>query len=147
FGAHFPYDDKYPVEDARFPMIGGDDRERLISSYKNAVAWSVDEFFRVLLPATDLSNTLIIYTSDHGQNLLDNGYKVTHCSTDGHIARGEGLVPLFAITLKSDWVKRLNDSAQRGASQFSHFEIFPTLLSAFGYDEQATEAKYGPSLL
>ena len=41
----------------------------MVCHYPNAIAWSVDEFFRKLLPAVDLSKTLIVYTSDHGQSL------------------------------------------------------------------------------
>ena len=42
----------------------------MLAQYSNAIAWSVDEFFRNLLPAVDLHKTLIVYTSDHGQSLL-----------------------------------------------------------------------------
>jgi hypothetical protein len=148
FGAHFAYDDKYPPEHARFSVsVGQGSRDKLINSYKNAVAWVVDGFFRKLLTAVDLSDTLIIYTSDHGQSLLDNGYKQSHCSTTGNIARGEGLVPLFSITRKPDWIGRLDEVVEARTNHSSHFDIFPTLLNSFGYDEDAVRAKYGPSLL
>src|SRR5262249_21167174 len=43
FGAHFAYDNKYPPEHARFSVSGDQDsRDKLINSYKNAVAWVVD---------------------------------------------------------------------------------------------------------
>jgi Sulfatase len=148
FGAHFAYDNKYPLEHARFSVNGDQDsRDRLISSYKNAVAWVVDDFFRRLLPAVDLSDTLILYTSDHGQSLLDNGYKQSHCSTTEHVAKGEGLVPLFSITRKPNWARRLSEVVEPRTNHSSHFDIFPTLLMAFGYNEQAVRTDYGPSLL
>jgi glucan phosphoethanolaminetransferase (alkaline phosphatase superfamily) len=148
FGAHIRYDNKYPPETARFSVSEDQDsRDNLINSYKNAVSWVVDDFFRKLLSAVNLSDTLIIYTSDHGQSLLDSGYKQSHCSTAEHIAKGEGLVPLFSVTLNPDWTTRLRAAVERGTNRYSHFDIFPTLLIAFGYEEQAVRAKYGPSLL
>src|SRR5262249_38085823 len=60
------------------PARAGQYSDRAIADYPNAIAWSVDEFFRNLLPAVDLSKTLIIYTSDHGQSLLPGHF--THCS-------------------------------------------------------------------
>jgi glucan phosphoethanolaminetransferase (alkaline phosphatase superfamily) len=67
FGVHIPYENKYPPDHARFPVISDDSRQKLIGLYKNAVGWSVDEFFSFLLSSADLSDTLIVYTSDHGQ--------------------------------------------------------------------------------
>jgi glucan phosphoethanolaminetransferase (alkaline phosphatase superfamily) len=119
----------------------------MITLYKNAVSWSVDGFFRKVLTAADLAGVLIIYTSDHGQSLLDNGYKMSHCSSPGNIAKGEGLVPLFSITLDPGWMSRLDEAAKQGKNRSSHFEIFATLLIALGYQEEGTRAKYGPSLM
>ena len=104
----------------------------MIADYPNAIAWSVDEFFRNLLPAVDLSKTLIIYTSDHGQSLLPGQF--THCSTPPKVAPGEAYVPLFAITSVPEFERRLEKGAAIGFGRFSHFEVFPTLLLAMGYD-------------
>jgi hypothetical protein len=37
--------------------------------------------------------------------------------------------------------------AARGFGQFSHFEVFPTLLLALGYDPGWVKETYGPSLM
>ena len=78
FGVHFPYFNKYPpdfrtlstpLSNTVSSVVSHDiyAGERALAQYSNAVAWSVDEFFRNLLPAVDLHKTLIVYTSDHGQ--------------------------------------------------------------------------------
>ena len=156
FGVHFPYSDKYPPDFHTLPTplsdpvlsVFRDDKfveERLLAQYSNAIAWSVDEFFRNLLPAVDLHKTLIVYTSDHGQSLLPG--RITHCSTKPMIPLGEVDVPLFAITSEPEFEQRLEQGAARGFDQFSHFEVFPTLLLALGYDAGWVKGTYGPSLM
>jgi lipid A ethanolaminephosphotransferase len=149
YGAHPPYDEKFPSEEGRFSFEGEEDSVgRTFRLYKNAVSWSVDGFFQKLLAKADLSDILVIYTADHGQNLLvDGDYRQTHCSSGRNISRWEAFVPLFSITSNSDWITRLKRTAEKKAHHASHFEIFPTLLLAFGYDEDAVRAKYGVSLL
>jgi glucan phosphoethanolaminetransferase (alkaline phosphatase superfamily) len=150
FGVHVPYSDKYPqdfhaVSTPLETHTGLSVDELEIARYPNAIAWSVDEFFRRLLPAVNLSKTLIIYTSDHGDNLIP-GHN-PHCSTLRMIPLGEEKVPLFAITQVPDWEQRLAKGAARGFDRFSHFEVFPTLLLAMGYDADWVKRSYGPSLM
>jgi hypothetical protein len=57
------------------------------------------------------------------------------------------MVPLFSITANQDWTTRLKAAVKLETNLSSHFDIFPTLLISFGYNEQAVRAKYGPSLL
>ena len=128
-----------------FLPLGGRRLDREIAHYPNAIAWSVDEFFRNLLPAVDLSKTLIVYTSDHGQSLLPGHF--THCSTTPTVPLGEAYVPLFAITSVPEFKQRLEKGAARGFGRFSHFEVFPTLLLAMGYDAGWVNRTYGPSLM
>ena len=158
FGVHFPYSDKYPPDShmrstalsSTFWAVFGKLRlsttgERDLALYPNAIAWSVDEFFRNLLPAVDLRKTLIVYTSDHGQSLLPG--RSPHCSTTPTVSPAEADVPLFAITSVPDFEQRLEQGAAHGFGQFSHFEVFPTLLLALGYDAGWVKKTYGPSLM
>jgi glucan phosphoethanolaminetransferase (alkaline phosphatase superfamily) len=156
FGVHYPYYDKYPPDFHTLPAplsdtvssVVTDDiyaGERELAQYSNAIAWSVDEFFRNWLPAVDLHKTLIVYTSDHGQSLLPGRFP--HCSTTPTVPLAEADVPLFAITSEPDFEQRLDQGAARGFGQFSHFEVFPTLLLALGYDAGWVKGTYGPSLM
>jgi lipid A ethanolaminephosphotransferase len=174
YGVHFPYTTKHPPDFHAFPTpvesgtsshqntiassVGAFLRsflppegtvheysDRSIADYPNAIVWSVDQFFRNLLPAVDLSQTLIIYTSDHGQSLLPGHF--THCSTTPKAPPGEAYVPLFATTSVPEFERGLARGAARHFGRFSHFEVFPTLLLAMGYDAAWVNGSYGPSLM
>ncbi len=159
-GAHFPIADKYPEARTiyrptlpRGAMVGITDTgsragfsgsakawRRYRNSYRNTLAWNVGGFFDRLLAQVDLAGDLIIYTSDHGQNLHEDGRPgtTTHCSVDPRPE--EGAVPLVAL------------QGERGALSFaptgptSHYMIAPTLLAAMGYDRGRVRARHGAAL-
>ncbi|MFP5428797.1 MAG: sulfatase-like hydrolase/transferase [Gammaproteobacteria bacterium] len=165
-GAHFPVHDKYPDEFMKYqPALprgrfadvadsgtreGFDGRSEdwvlYRNSYKNSVLWSVGEFFRRLFAEADLSQAVLIYTSDHGQDLHERGNPGlnTHCDSDP--VPEEGLVPLVIIQGKGlktlDWQAHLEQN--RNAS--SHYNIFPTLLRLMGYDSAGVGQVYGRAL-
>lgn len=149
-GAHFHYETAYPETAAIFsphlakfePAIN---RERMVNSYKNAVRWSVDEFFAKLLPILDLSNTLVIYTSDHGQNLLDDGSSITHCRVGNPIDE-EALVPLFVMTENRELREKFQKVVGSALHKSSHLQIFPTLLQVMGYAPKRVKERYYLSL-
>jgi hypothetical protein len=165
-GAHFPVHDKYPdafmayrptlprgqfVEIADTGKRDGfngqpDDWLLYRNAYKNTLLWNVGEFFSRVFAQADLSNALLIYTSDHGQDLHERGNPGlnTHCGGDP--VEEEGLVPLVVIqgrALKTlDWQAQLAANKDRS----SHYNIFPTLLQLMGYDLAGVEAVYGKPL-
>ncbi|ATE77052.1 sulfatase-like hydrolase/transferase [Pseudomonas frederiksbergensis] len=165
-GAHFPVHDKYPdafmayrptlprgqfVEVADSGKRDGfngqpDDWVLYRNAYKNTVLWNVGEFFSRVFTQADLRNALLIYTSDHGQDLHERGNPGlnTHCGSDP--VEEEGLVPLVVISgsdLKTmDWQAQLPANKDRS----SHYNIFPTLLQLMGYDLAGIEAVYGKPL-
>jgi lipid A ethanolaminephosphotransferase len=153
FGTHFPYDESSPPDFNRFARPDGtrfeyhrNTLDDLIGSYKNAIAWSVDGFFRELLPRIDLHDVLLLYTSDHGQNLWDDGTTFwRHCDTNPPAS--ELWVPLFAFTGNERFRTALSASAAQSPNQAMHLDIFPTLLVAMGYDAAAVERTYGSNLL
>ena len=120
-------------------------RDALVRSYSKAITWSVDGFFQKLQPNLDLNKTLLLYTSDHGQTLWENGYKGTHCSSS-RPHPGESYVPLFAFTAVSSLEGRFRQGADRGFNRATHFDIFPTLLLAMGYEEKWVSNKFGANL-
>ncbi|EHB55960.1 sulfatase [Mycolicibacterium rhodesiae JS60] len=165
-GAHFPVANKYPDDFLKYqPALPRDHSDdvaekgtkegfdgspeawvRYRNSYRNTLQWGVGEFFRRLLTQADLSHAVVIYTSDHGQNLHErrNPGVNTHCDTEP--VPEEGLVPLVVIQGKGvkalDW--QTNLARNRNAS--SHYNIFPTLLVLMGYEPAAVAAEYGRSL-
>jgi lipid A ethanolaminephosphotransferase len=146
-GAHFPYDTAYPADQAIFtPTIEASSSptpEIRVNSYRNAVRWSVDGFFGKLLDAIDLSDTAVIYTSDHGQQLGDG--RMTHCTVENPDPR-QGLVPLFVVTGNEELKKRFASGARLNHARASHFAITPTLLDLMGYPLDKVRSSFGPSL-
>ena len=159
-GAHFPVHDKYPADRALYlPNLaqggyadvvdtgsragfGGSELEwkRYRNSYRNTLAWNTGEFFARFLRDADLSRALVIYTSDHGQDLHEDRHAgtTTHCSSSPRSE--EGAVPL--VTMQGEGGAL--DFATNGPA--SHYMIAPTLLAAMGYERAAVRARYGGAL-
>jgi glucan phosphoethanolaminetransferase (alkaline phosphatase superfamily) len=154
-GAHFPYEGKYPPEQAPFqpaltrtyfgneidpkaiawPQTGDDDsRTRLRNSYLNALAWNVGGFFDALLAGLDLSHTVLVYMADHGQYLNEDGRPgfQTHCST-GNAPPAEGMVPLAVLTHAAPILDGMRRAAQKNRDRASQFNVFPSVLALLGY--------------
>jgi len=150
YGAHFPYQSGYPQDKAVFSphMVENEelvDRERMVNSYKNNIHWSVDAFFKKLLPQMNSRDTLIIYTSDHGQNLLDDGIPVTHCRAHRPLSE-EAEVPLFIFPPNEKLSKEFQEAARLNHDRASSFQIFPTILQLMGYDPKAVSRSYYSTL-
>ena len=165
-GAHFPVNDKYPdafmtyrpvLARGHFTEVsdtgnregfGGSPQAWGLyrNSYRNTLSWNVGEFFRRLFATADLSQAVVIYTSDHGQDLHERGNPGlnTHCGSDP--VAEEGLVPLVLIQGRQveslDWQAHM--AQNHDAS--SHYNIFPTLLRLMGYDAHAVVSLYGRAL-
>ncbi|MBT2135147.1 hypothetical protein KK137_12480 [Croceibacterium sp. LX-88] len=166
-GAHFPVADKFPDTAATFrplPMRGRSEGITDIASlpgvtasseedwrlyrnaYRNTVAWSTGGFFDRLLPQVAGTGAVILYTSDHGQDLHERGGTggSTHCVPDPRPE--EGAVPLVVIAdsdPKVDWPAY----AAANFDGMSHFRLFPTMLALLGYAPEQTLAFYGPTLM
>ncbi|EJM26697.1 sulfatase-like hydrolase/transferase [Pseudomonas sp. GM25] len=165
-GAHFPVHDKYPdafmayrptLPRGQFTEVADtgertgfngqpDDWVLYRNAYKNTVLWNVGEFFSRVFAQANLNNALLIYTSDHGQDLHERGNPGlnTHCGGDP--VEEEGLVPL--VVIQGDQLQTLDWSAQLAANKdrSSHYNIFPTLLQLMGYDLPGIESVYGKPL-
>lgn len=174
-GAHFPYEGKYPPERAWFtPVLAHEyfgneadprhalrsftesrdaaDREthvRFKNSWMNAAGWNASRFFQVLLDGLDLSETLILYMADHGQDLHQDGRPgyATHC-TSGDANPDEGRVPLAILTTHPQTASRLRAAAAMNFGRVSQFSVFPSMLRWMGYSPEAIAAEpgFGPPL-
>jgi hypothetical protein len=145
-GTHFPYGSSYPPEAAIFPVHNQpSERARIVNDYLNATRWSVDGFFQRLLSGLELKGTFILYTSDHGQNLLDDGTRITHCRSRNPLP-AEARVPLFALADHRGIDEELRRNAARCYDRAHHFQIFPTLLQVMGYDPNWVRSRSGGSL-
>lgn len=165
-GAHFPVTNKYPTSQTLYrpvpPPQGFADRAfadvaqsdlqpeewRLYrNAYRNALHWSVGRFFDRLLGKIDARQAVVIYTSDHGQDLHERGNPGanTHCGL-GSSAQEQGVVPLAII--EAAGAKRLNWQAALAANRHraTGFRIFPTLRVLMGFDRAAIRRDHGRPL-
>lgn len=150
YGIHFPYFRSYPKECSIFtpvlePGEPMNDREKSLNSYMNGLRWSVDDWLKELLSAGGVfRNYAIIYTSDHGQNIVDDGTLATHCRPRAN--RFEGIVPMMVFSNDMATMERLKAAQATSYDQTSHFQVFPTLIRLAGYKEPWIRSHYGASL-
>jgi len=111
----------------------------------NGVRWSVDDWFKNLLSESGkFKNYLIIYTSDHGQNIVDDGTLATHCRPRAN--RFEGIVPMMIFSNDAAILERFRAVQGTSFDKTSHYQIFPTLLGIAGYKASWIRSHYGASL-
>ncbi len=146
-GAHIPYRNKYPENMTLFQTTkkNSSNREIAYNYYANAVYWATDVFFQSLLPTLNLANAAIIYTSDHGQNIMDDGTIITHTRRE-HANWQEVLVPLFVFTTNKKLTEQLTTGIKHNLNNVSSLNIFPTLLFLFGYKLIDIHEKYGNTI-
>lgn len=104
-GSHFRYNFRYPPDYEVFKpafkgsfdygLINIKNKELLINSYDNSILYTdffLSEIIRMLKNIPD-ANSVMLYTSDHGENLFDHEKLVLHGGTNP--SKHEIHVPLF----------------------------------------------------
>ena len=143
-GAHFHYERCYPSSEARYskflPKLShgesyGSSRERTINSYKNALSFTVDTFFETLM-REPLPNTTVLWTSDHGQSLQEQGQTYTHCKDELE----QAVIP-FVVISDQPWVLAHAAAPGRGLV-LSHHHLYPSLISLFSKEREVVNAGY-----
>jgi glucan phosphoethanolaminetransferase (alkaline phosphatase superfamily) len=117
----------------------------LINSYDNAIRYNVDGFFHRLDMTSRRPGTTLLYTSDHGQSLHEQGELWNHCSDQrgGSLNRDrEAMVPLFMINTG----EKARD-ASAAFNRASHANVFATLLDLMGVPGSSRRHAYEPTLL
>lgn len=134
-GAHFPYPDHFPrgyespfLRDAS-PYVQ-DSIKRV--NYVNALDYQTGGFFAQLLKTHVSQPTLVIYTSDHGQN-VDDRPGLHHCNVSLLPSEDEGVVPLVILT--NTPVPGMEGIVADVQNSLSDFDIAPIIRAAMGYGE------------
>jgi len=133
-GLHYSYRNKFPDEPAYRiwePMMelneaiatSAPGREKLVNTYDNGVRFVVDKFFQELVGTIKNQNYMILYTSDHGQTLSENGQIYTHAQPDEVIVD----VPAFFIVGQRYEKAKMISAIAKGI-RVSHLNNFATLL-------------------
>lgn len=144
-GCHFAYNNFYPKNREVFKPSyrGGEawtDPATLKNTYCNCINWSVDEFFRKVYPATLDKDAIILYTSDHGVSLLEQGRPVQDTSPLNPLPV-RATVPFLVFASKDH--PELFQFAENNKNRLSHFSIFPSTLFLLGYNQNQVTQKYG----
>lgn len=132
-GAHFPYEKRYP----RGYLS---DKASRTDKYEAAVKYNTGRFFE-RLKGLDYNRAVILYTSDHGEQL--DGVRLTHCSSNP--TWKEYSVPMMVVTRVDDIFRTFSKNMDSVVNRTSHEQIFPTLLYIMGYS-RLSEARYAPPL-
>lgn len=151
-GLHFHYRYRYPDDPASAiwrpamepsePIdISAAGREKLVNTYDNGIRFQVDEFFRVFVSETKNQNYVLLYTSDHGQTLAEQGQVYTHMKPDQVIVD----VPVFLVSGEQYGRKGLLAGIQQGI-RVSHLNNFATLLDLMGVPESLRVRPYEKSV-
>lgn len=132
-GSLFPYHRNFPSDHV---LDSGSESRYVLSdplriAYAKSVDWQTKKFLRELIGLQVGKPTVVVYTSDHGQNLNDQAGP-HQCTGSGTPFAGEGLVPLVVLTNYEE--DRLAAATVFNHGKLSHFNIFPTLLSYMGFD-------------
>jgi glucan phosphoethanolaminetransferase (alkaline phosphatase superfamily) len=99
--SHFPYSNRYPKTFApNFKSSYINENENRIE-YAKAIMYQTGGFFEGLLGESINPSILMVYTSDHGQNLNDASV-MPHCSASGEPYQGDGMVPMLIIDNKNN---------------------------------------------
>lgn len=146
-GSHFPYEERYGAQAKRFaPTLGDkgltghpgpDHKAEAINSYDNTLV-ELDGFlgslFRIL--KAEIRPTLLVFTSDHGENLFDDGrHRFMHALQTP--SSWDTQVPL--VIWSNAAYKALNPVAleslqARSTYPVGHRDLFPTLLDLAGIE-------------
>ena len=153
-GMHAPYDQNIPEGDTYTPSktsvpnpeILPDQRQKVID-YARGMKNRVDDFFKILLQGEEFENSLIIFTSDHGQSLYQAPYLATHCTKKKNTHWGEGSVPLIVFSDNENILEQYKSAAQKSWNLSHHENLFPTLLESMGFDKAQVAENYGLGLL
>lgn len=147
--AHWPYEIRYPATQAVFqpvPAAGQRSPEQIANSYKNAIRWNVDLFFKELLEEASFKDYLIIYTGDHGEDVTPPPGFSPHCGHDNKVRAIEGIVPILVFTDRPELKATFEQVAALRAGRTSQYDIFPSWLALMGYDRRQVLDSYGPSV-
>lgn len=140
YGSHFNYRERYPRQFARFlPDVAmearRENRQNLLNAYDNTILYTDHVLNRLVeVLRSKGSEAVMIYTSDHGEDIYDDGRHFLHASivpTDYQLH-----VPLFVWTSQSyeanhrSIVKALKSNS--GATISTSLSLFHTILQMAG---------------
>ncbi|WP_165399353.1 sulfatase-like hydrolase/transferase [Alteromonas sp. KUL49] len=120
---HMPYE---VVDTERFNRHSGGDKAKYLNAVEE-VDFILDEFLNKLSKKVDLSNTIVVFTGDHGESFGEFGYSFHSNSV---------ILPQISVP----FMLSHPSLSSRSIEHSCHFDLFPTFFDLLGID-------YAPSLL
>jgi|GEM_PF-860777 len=151
YTSHWPYADRYrscancrvyrPDNQGEPMPFAERYRQPITNSYDNAILY-FDHFFESVVHEIK-KPTLVIFTSDHGESIGDQG-RWGHCSQGPEQMK----VPLMFIasTPEVATLARFGDLAAKQTLPLSHAQLFKTVLQFLGYTQTPIGLDYPPSV-
>ncbi len=141
-GSHFLFDDRYPDNFKIFtPICGNKDltkctQQQIINSYDNSVAYT-DFFIESVVNELKKQNALLIYISDHGQFLGEDG--IYYHGPEDSVGGPYHKVPMFLwmsdkLMAQNFYRKKFSNAAQKTEEKLSHDNLFYSLLDCAGVE-------------
>ena len=141
-GSHFLFDDRYTENFKIFtPTCGEKDltkctQQQIINSYDNSVAYT-DFFIDSVVNELKNQNALLIYISDHGQFLGEDG--IYYHGPDDSVGGPYHKVPMFLwmsdnLMAQNFYRQKFNNAAKKTTDKLSHDNLFYSLLDCAGID-------------
>ncbi|MGY8900908.1 MAG: phosphoethanolamine--lipid A transferase EptA [Paraglaciecola sp.] len=148
-GSHGPsYYSRYTKEFNQFKPVCRDEEiskcssEALINAYNNTILYTDHFLSKVINKLEKIKNTSIalMYISDHGESLGEHGLYL-HGTPYSFAPEYQKNIP-FLIWLSDKYVeeKKINISEMRQAPNHSQFNVFHTVLGAFGFESPVYES-------
>jgi len=139
-GSHFLFDERYPEKFAKFsPTCNNKDLTKcsaaqIVNSYDNTIFYT-DFFLNSVISESKAQNVLMIYVSDHGQFLGENGIYY-HGPSNSHNQQAHK-VPMFlwmSDKLLADkfYKEKFRNAAKNVNKELSHDDVFGSLLDCAG---------------
>lgn len=116
----------FPYADTLAPQAASG---RKLYNYKKSLEVNTKGYLEKLTHAID-NNTLVFYTSDHGQYLEG---PLPACNTGKETRRAEYMVPFLVITKHEGVTKKLAAQKQRYMNKLTHLEFSESVRNMMGY--------------
>lgn len=120
-GAHFPYEETLELKHRTNDKIENYNKSIEINSlhYLDRLSELIDE------------DTIVFYTSDHGQDLKG---RTTHCNTGSNVKETEYTVPFVVMTKNKIFLDDLRKNQPDFMNKLSHIEVSESTRNAMGFE-------------
>lgn len=140
YGSHYPYEERYPDEFAKFKPVCKSvnlrscDYENLLNTYDNSILYTDYLITQVINITKNLDKeTLVFYTSDHGESLGEDGV-FSHSAPYDTAPVYQNHVPMM---IYSNNKSKLAILRAKQDENLSHDYVFSTILGFFNIQTSA----------